>query len=49
MKIMDFLSKKAVVTDLKSAKKEDILRELLMPWLVLVRLKNATATNSLKH
>ena len=29
MKIMDFLSKKAVVPDLKSAKKEDILRELV--------------------
>ena len=29
MKIMDFLSKKAVATDLKSAKKEDILRELV--------------------
>jgi PTS system nitrogen regulatory IIA component len=29
MKIMDFLSKKAVVTDLKASKKEDILRELI--------------------
>lgn len=29
MKIMDFLSKKAVVTDLRSSKKEDILRELV--------------------
>jgi len=29
MKIMDFLSKKAIVTDLKSIKKEDILRELI--------------------
>jgi fructose-specific phosphotransferase system IIA component len=29
MKISDFLSKKAVVTDLKSTKKEDILRELV--------------------
>ena len=29
MKIMDFLSKKAVVTDLKSTKKEDILREMV--------------------
>ena len=29
MKIMDFLSKRAVVTDLKSTKKEDILRELV--------------------
>ena len=29
MKIMDFLSKKAVITDLKSVKKEDILRELV--------------------
>ena len=29
MKIMDFLSKKAVVTNLKSTKKEDILRELV--------------------
>ena len=29
MKIMDFLSKKAVVPDLKSNKKEDILRELV--------------------
>lgn len=29
MKIMDFLSKKAVAADLKSAKKEDILRELV--------------------
>ena len=29
MRISDFLSKKAVVTDLKSSKKEDILRELV--------------------
>jgi PTS system nitrogen regulatory IIA component len=29
MKIMDFLSKKAIVTDLKSVKKEDILSELV--------------------
>ncbi|MFC1658010.1 PTS sugar transporter subunit IIA [Candidatus Omnitrophota bacterium] len=29
MKILDFLSKKAVTTDLKSTKKEDILRELI--------------------
>jgi len=29
MKIMDFLSKRAVVSDLKSIKKEDILRELV--------------------
>ena len=29
MKIMDFLSKKAIITDLKSVKKEDILRELV--------------------
>jgi PTS system nitrogen regulatory IIA component len=29
MKIMDFLSKKAVVTDLRSTKKEDILREMV--------------------
>jgi PTS system nitrogen regulatory IIA component len=29
MKITDFLSKKAIVTDLKSTKKEDILRELV--------------------
>ncbi len=29
MKIMDFLSKKAIVIDLKSIKKEDILRELV--------------------
>ena len=29
MKIMDFLNKKAVVTDLKSSRKEDILRELV--------------------
>ena len=29
MKIMDFLSKRAVVTDLKSSRKEDILRELV--------------------
>lgn len=28
MQIMDFLSKKAIVTDLKSTKKEDVLREL---------------------
>jgi PTS system nitrogen regulatory IIA component len=29
MQIMDFLSKKAIVTDLKSTKKEDIVRELV--------------------
>lgn len=29
MKIMDFLSKKAVITDLKSTKKEDIVSELV--------------------
>ena len=29
MKTMDFLSKKAIITDLKSTKKEDILRELV--------------------
>lgn len=29
MKIMDFLSKKAIVIDLKSTKKEDVLRELM--------------------
>lgn len=29
MQIMDFLSKKAVVTDLKSSKKEDVIKELV--------------------
>ncbi|MFH1577907.1 MAG: PTS sugar transporter subunit IIA [Candidatus Omnitrophota bacterium] len=29
MRIMDFLSKQAIVTDLKAVKKEDILRELV--------------------
>lgn len=29
MKIMDFLSKKAIVTDLKSTKKEDVIEELV--------------------
>jgi fructose-specific phosphotransferase system IIA component len=29
MQIMDFLSKKAIVTDLKSVKKDDLLRELV--------------------
>lgn len=29
MLIMDFLSKKAIVTDIKSSKKEDVLRELV--------------------
>jgi fructose-specific phosphotransferase system IIA component len=29
MQIMDFLSKKAIVTDLKSAKKEDVIKELV--------------------
>ncbi len=29
MQIMDFLSKKAILTDLKSAKKEDVIRELV--------------------
>lgn len=29
MKIMDFLSKKAITADLKSAKKEDVLKELV--------------------
>lgn len=29
MKIMDFLSKKAIITDIKSAKKEDVLKELV--------------------
>lgn len=29
MKIMDFLSKKAIVMDIKSTKKEDVMRELV--------------------
>ena len=29
MKIMDFLSKKAIVTDIKSTKKEDVIKELV--------------------
>jgi fructose-specific phosphotransferase system IIA component len=29
MQIMDFLSKKAIVIDIKSAKKEDVMRELV--------------------
>jgi len=29
MQIMDFLSKKAIITDLKSIKKEDVMRELV--------------------
>jgi len=29
MQIMDFLSKKAIVTDIKSTKKEDVMRELV--------------------
>jgi len=29
MQIMDFLSKKAIVTDIKATKKEDVIRELL--------------------
>ena len=29
MKIMDFLSKKAIVVDIKSTKKEDVIRELV--------------------
>jgi len=29
MKIMDFLSKKAIITDIKSVKKEDVLKELV--------------------
>ncbi|MFH1458530.1 MAG: PTS sugar transporter subunit IIA [Candidatus Omnitrophota bacterium] len=29
MQIMDFLSKKAIVTDLQSAKKEDVIKELV--------------------
>ncbi|MDD5432359.1 MAG: PTS sugar transporter subunit IIA [Candidatus Omnitrophica bacterium] len=29
MQIMDFLSKKAIVTDIKSTKKEDIIKELV--------------------
>jgi len=29
MKIMDFLSKKAIVTDIKSSKKEDVIKELV--------------------
>jgi nitrogen PTS system EIIA component len=29
MQIMDFLSKKAIVTDLKSTKKEDVIKELV--------------------
>jgi PTS system nitrogen regulatory IIA component len=29
MKIMDFLSKKAIAADLKSAKKEDVIKELV--------------------
>jgi fructose-specific phosphotransferase system IIA component len=29
MKIMDFLSKKAILTDIKSSKKEDVMKELV--------------------
>ncbi|MBU0503301.1 MAG: PTS sugar transporter subunit IIA [Candidatus Omnitrophota bacterium] len=29
MKIMDFLSKKAITTDVKSAKKEDVIKEMV--------------------
>jgi len=29
MQIMDFLSKKAIITDIKSTKKEEVIRELL--------------------
>ena len=29
MQVMDFLSKKAIVTDLKSTKKEDVIKELV--------------------
>jgi len=29
MKIMDFLSKKAIITDIKSTKKEEVIKELL--------------------
>ena len=29
MKIMDFLSKKAILTDIKSAKKEEVIKELV--------------------
>jgi len=29
MQIMDFLSKKSIITDLKSAKKEDVIKELV--------------------
>src|SRR3989338_942458 len=29
MKIMEFLSKKAIVTDIKSSKKEDVIKELV--------------------
>lgn len=29
MQIMDFLSKKSIITDIKSTKKEDVLRELV--------------------
>lgn len=29
MKIMDFLSKKAIITDIKSTKKEDVIKELV--------------------
>lgn len=29
MQIMDFLSKKAIITDIKSTKKEDVIRELV--------------------
>jgi PTS system nitrogen regulatory IIA component len=34
MKILDFLSKKAIITDLKSSKKEDVLRELVDAMVV---------------
>jgi len=34
MKILDFLSKKAILTDLKSSKKEDVLRELVDAMVV---------------
>ena len=34
MKIMDFLSKKAILTDIKSTKKEDVMRELVDALIV---------------
>ena len=45
MKIADFLSKKAVTADLKAAKKEDVLKELVDLLAVSEDIEKKAAIN----